>query len=244
MMTMAIEDGIITANPAAGLQKYVGGRETTATPDPYSPDELQLYLQTCINRFPSYYPFFLSLACTGMRLGEAIALNWGDIDFHSRFIVVSKTITEGIEGTPKTGASRRVPMTIELAETLKRLRTTRKKQTISNGWQIVPDRIFITDTATTYHPANLTRRVHNKITEYAGLRRIRLHDFRHTYATIRLNKGDAIQKVSKALGHKNVHITIGTYMHYITEHDQDDVDALDSLFVPTAQTKKNAKEAY
>jgi len=229
-MTMAIEDGHIKTNPASGLQKYIGlSGSPVDIPDPYTADELGIYLNTCLAHFPQYYPFFLLLARTGLRIGEAIALKWGDIDYLGKFITVRRSITDGIENTPKSGKYRRVPLSAQLIATLKELRTTRKNQTLKNGWGKVPDRVFISSSKTPYNPANITQRVHNKITEKSGLRRIRLHDFRHTYATLRLANGDYPQNVSKAMGHSSITITIGTYMMYLPESDTDAVDKLDTL---------------
>lgn len=240
IMTMAIDDGIITANPATGLQKYIGTGQGVDIPDPYSVHELNTYLTTCLEKYPAYYPFFLLLARTGLRLGEALALRWGDIDHNGSFISVRRSFSDGFLTTPKNKKPRRVPMSPMLADALKQLRTIRKNQTLKNGWRQVPEYIYITEKGTVYHPGNLTRRVHNKITEQSGLRRIRLHDFRHTYATLRLSKGDPIQNVSKALGHSSIRITIDTYMMYIPEADQDAVDELDTL--GTIDTIKQIKE--
>ena len=240
IISMAIEDGIATTNPAAGLQKYIGTRIHTDIPDPYTARELNIYLSTCLEHYTTEYPFFLLLARTGMRLGEAIALQWGDIDYNGKFITIRRSITDGITSTPKSGKYRRVPISPMLADTLKQLMTYRKKQTLKKGWGSVPDNIFISQRKTPYHPGNITRRAHNKITEKSGLRRIRIHDFRHTYATLRLSKGDPIQNVSKALGHSSIRITIDTYMMYIPESDQDAVDELDTL--GAIDTIKTAKE--
>lgn len=239
IMAMAEEDGIIAANPAIKLQKYIGAEETDI-PDPYTINDLIVYLSTCLNHFRAYYPFFLLLARTGLRLGEAIALEWGDIDYNSSCIFVRRSISDGVLTTPKNKKPRRVPMSPMLVGTLKQLRIYRKNQTMKNGWGTVPDIIFISGNRTHLHPGNLSRRVHNKITEKAGIRRIRLHDFRHTYATLRLSKGDPIQNVSKALGHSSIRITIDTYMMYLPEADQDAVDELDNL--GALDTIKSAKE--
>jgi len=229
LMAMAIEDGHIKTNPASGLQKYIGSCRPVDIPDPYTAFELNIYLNTCLACFPQYYPFFLLLARTGLRIGEAIALKWGDIDYLGKFITVRRSITDGIENTPKSGKYRRVPLSAQLIASLKELRTTRKNQALKKGWGKVPNWVFISSSRTPYNPANITQRIHNKITEKSGLRRIRLHDFRHTYATLRLANGDYPQNVSKAMGHSSINITIGTYMMYLPESDIDAVDKLDTL---------------
>ena len=58
--------------------------------------QIGLFLETVNTSAPAYYPFFLCLARTGMRLGEALALQWGDIDFRSRFIEVRRNYFDNV----------------------------------------------------------------------------------------------------------------------------------------------------
>ena len=67
-------------------------------------------LRCCQEYFPARYPFISLLAKSGLRIGEALALEWVDIDFDGRFIHVSKTADRGRIGSPKNGKSRRVDM--------------------------------------------------------------------------------------------------------------------------------------
>ena len=76
---------------------------------------------------------------------------------------------------------------------------------------------------------NWRRRVFYKVLEKAGLRRIRIHDLRHTYATLRISKGDNIADVSKQLGHHSVKLTLDTYYHWIPGKKKSEVDELDDL---------------
>lgn len=61
----------------------------------------------------------------------------------------------------------------------------------------------------------------------AGLRRIRIHDLRHTYATLRISKGDNIADVSNQLGHHSVKFTMDEYYHWFPGKKKSEVDALD-----------------
>jgi len=82
-------------------------------------------------------------------------------------------------------------------------------------------------------PANLRKRVFYKCLEKADLRRIRIHDLRHTYATLRIQVGHNIADVSKQLGHHSIKITIDTYYHWIPGSNKSEVDQLDSETAPT-----------
>jgi integrase len=75
-----------------------------------------LLLDTFAARFPRHRPMAMTLARTGMRLGEVIALQWGDIDFHNRFINVQRSLSLDTVQRPKSGKTRRVDMSKQLAE--------------------------------------------------------------------------------------------------------------------------------
>jgi integrase len=87
---------------------------------------------------------------------------------------------------------------------------------------------------------NWRRRVFLKALKKAELREIRVHDLRHTYATLRISKGDNIQDVSNQLGHHSVKLTLDVYSHWIPGKKKDEVDALDDIY--TFQFNKIEKE--
>ncbi len=74
---------------------------------------------------------------------------------------------------------------------------------------------------------NWRRRVFYKAIEKAEVRRIRIHDLRHTYATLRISKGDNVADVSKQLGHHSVKFTMDIYYHWFPGKKKSEVDALD-----------------
>jgi integrase len=96
-------------------------------------EELGLLLRTCQEHFPVFYPFVSLLARTGLRLGEAIGLQWGEIDVQGRFIEVRRTLSDRRVTTPKSGKSRRVDMSQQLTETFRTLLLERKKETLRKG---------------------------------------------------------------------------------------------------------------
>ena len=81
---------------------------------------------------------------------------------------------------------------------------------------------------------NFRKRVFSKVLQKAGLRQIRIHDLRHTYATLRLSKGDNIVDVSKQLGHHSVKITLDVYTHWMPGGKKSEVDELDSRTAPVS----------
>jgi integrase len=228
ILNKAIDDEIISANPTYRLKlgKAVNARDPKEAIDPLTSDELKLLLDTVQIHFPAHYTLFLLLARTGMRIGEALALQWGDIDFAGRFIDVKQSLVRGRVPTPKSGKSRRVDMSLQLASALEKHRLKSRKKGFALGLGDIPEYVFTNEKGGLIDKDNWRRRVFNKALTKAGLRRIRIHDLRHTYATLRISKGDNIADVSNQLGHHSVKLTMDVYYHWIPGKKKSEVDAL------------------
>ncbi|MBW2120865.1 MAG: site-specific integrase [Deltaproteobacteria bacterium] len=250
-MANALEDEIIKANPAARMGKHLPKRDRRHKINPLSREEAQLFLGKIKEHYPAYYPFFLTALRTGLRLGELLGLQWGDVDFNGRFLEVRRNLVKGRITTPKNHELRRVDMSGQLADVLKRLKTQRKIQAIKKGWGEVPPWVFVGENGQPLDPDNLRHRVFLKALEKAGLRHFRLHDLRHSYATLRLSKGDDIADVSHQLGHSSVKITWDVYYHWMPGKKKSEVDALDDQtdqhppapYTHPAQKKEPAESA-
>ncbi len=90
-----------------------------------------------------------------------------------------------------------------------------------------PEHVFTNESGKVLSADNWRKRVWWKLLAKAGLRRIRIHDTRHTYATLRLPKGDNITDVSKQLGHSSVKLTLDVYNHWVPGSKESEVDRLD-----------------
>lgn len=231
IMTQAVEDGHITVNPASRLGYLFNSKDQNLENeiDPYSAKELDTYLETCEARFPQSHPFFLTLARTGMRLGEGLALKTGDIDFAGQFIEIKRAFVENRLTTPKSGKSRRVDMSPQLSATLKNLIHQNKVTAMKKGWGEVPEWLFFNEEGKPLDQRNVRTRVHYKVCEKASLRRMRIHDLRHSYATIRISAGHNIADVSRQLGHASIKITVDSYYHWIPNQASNEVADLDKI---------------
>jgi len=140
VLTQAVEDGLITANPAFRLGRYY---RTGDAPEqeirPFTREEASLFLETARQHAIREFPLFLCALRTGMRLGELLGLQWGEIDFNGRFIEVRRNLVAGRETTPKSGKTRRVDMSNQLTETLRSSLIARKAEALQKGWGKVPD---------------------------------------------------------------------------------------------------------
>ena len=164
------------------------------------------------------------LATTGMRRGEALGLRWRDVDLDARTARVTRTlITTDIQrkgspgmawGTPKTAKGRRiVVLDAETVQALRdhRVRQQAEREAVGAAYQD-QDLIVCHVDGTPIHPKTVSYQF-GRAVRLAGLPRIRLHDLRHTHATLALHAGVHPRVVQERLGHANVSITLDTYSH-------------------------------
>ena len=239
VLIKAVDDEVIPTNlslkikiPKNGIAKNGDEEENgngEEAADPLSDEETKILLGTVRLHFQKDYPLFLLLLRTGLRIGEALALRWGDIDFNGRFIHVQRGLSRKKIESPKNGKTRRVDMSRQLAETLVAYKTECKRRGLALGLGDVPEYVFTNEKGSFIDLSNWRRRVFNKALEKAKLRRIRIHDLRHTYATLRIAKGDNISDVSNQLGHYSVKLTLDTYNHWLPGKKKSEVDGLDDI---------------
>ena len=133
---------------------------------------------------------------TGLRLGEVKAVQWQDIDFKKRQMEIRRSIRRCRVTDTKNRKRRRVDMTEHLAGTLQAWKVEQKKSSLLEGRPFLDtDYVFLSkrgDVLCETALANALRRCLSA----AKLRQIRIHDLRHTYATIRLLRGHNIGDVS------------------------------------------------
>jgi integrase len=155
---------------------------------------------------------------TGMRRGEVVGLRWQDVDLDGRCLFIVQQITEvrgrSVVGTPKTRRGARV---VPLDDgTVGRLRAHHEVQALERaawdaGWHD-SGLVFTREDGRSLRPEYVTRHF-QKLADDAGLPVIRLHDLRHTNASIALAAGVDIKVVSDRLGHSTTAITADLYTH-------------------------------
>lgn len=183
----------------------------------YSKEELKDFLEEAKNSPLSQYVFFYLLAFTGLRKGEALALNWSDIDFKNKSLSINKTVTRGdksrlIVNRPKTKNSvRKVLLDDDTLKLLRQLKTKTNKIVSINS----EDLIFNTD-GKLYNPTISRFWLNNIYSRNKNLKRISTHGFRHTHASLLFESGAAIKDVQERLGHSNIQTTSNIYTH-VTE---------------------------
>jgi integrase len=233
----ALDDELISQNPASRLGKLLKGKRQKKTIEPLTREEAQAFLNAVRDHYPRHYPFFLCALRTGMRLGELLALEWGDIDFHGKFIQVRQAYVKGQITTPKNGKTRRVDMSAQLAENLKTLLPQMKREALAKGRGEISGRVFENSAGQFLDDANLRRRVFWPALVKAGLRRIRIHDLRHTFASLLIQNGESLAYVRDQLGHHSIQITVDIYGHLEPGKNRQAVDRLDDEILTTSGPK-------
>lgn len=231
VLNRAIEDGVIARNPT--LHALPRSRQDKRqTSDFLTLAELGHLLETCRKHFPAHYPFILLLSRAGLRVGEAVALQWGDVDFHGLFLNVIHNWVDGHFYMPKSGEGRRVDLSPHLAETLKALLMERKKEVLRKGWAEVPPWVLLNEVGKIMGVDNFRHRLWQRILVRAGLRRIRLQDLRHTFASLLIQQGSSLAYIKEQLGHHSIKVTVDTYGHLVPGANRREIEQLDSLLFP------------
>jgi integrase len=228
VFTQAVDDEIITQNPVAKTGKLIKEpEELKERIIPLTWEEKNRLEATVSRYFPRWYPLLLTALRTGLRIGELIALKPEDIDFDDMFIEVRRGYVRGRFTTTKSNKMRKVDMSPQLAGVLKRYLVQRKEEALRNGWGEPPEVLFYNEQGRILNPGSFGYKVFQRWLKKAGLRRVTFHSLRHTYATLRLLKGDNILDVSKQLGHQDIKITTETYYHWIPGSNRQQVADLD-----------------
>jgi integrase len=224
-MEMAVEDGIIPANPCAGARKHAKGGKTKRPIDAMTREETRAFLSAAREHTPRFYPLFLTGLRTGMRIGELVALEWDDIDWRGRFIVVQRNFWQGHLGTTKSGKTRRVDMSDQLVAELTDHRRRMAAESLKVG-RPLPDFIFSTVEGKRVWP-HVARRILDALTKKTGIRKLNPHIFRHTFATQLLAANKSITYVQQQLGHSSISMTVDVYGHLVPGANREAVNVLD-----------------
>ncbi|MFD7429073.1 tyrosine-type recombinase/integrase [Streptomyces sp. NPDC059818] len=169
------------------------------------------------------YALWLLLISTGLRRSEALGLTWSDIDLSGGQLRVRRNVQrirrELIFGTPKTTRSVgtvALPQGCVQALTEHRERQELERKVAGRKWQPVPEHpsglIFTTMTGRVTDPRSLNRML-TILCRDAKVRRVRVHDLRHTCASLLLAQGVNARTIMETLGHSTITMTLDTYAH-------------------------------
>ena len=255
MCKYAARTSVIPFNPVLAtdsMRRQVG--EKSQVHEPWNQEEMNQVLRAVVTN--SKLDCFLHLMMhTGMRPGEVLGLRWQDIDDATSLLSVTGTlkqarrITPGGQGVvrmernePKTLASRR-PITIspELGQALDRQKMYESLARITAGQNWVESGYVITTLVGTPVSLSNLRKAYIKFLSANTFRYIRLHDIRHSVATLSLGLGIPIEQVSQVLGHTRIETTKSIYAQYVPKFTENFSSVL-SASLPSAMESIGALE--
>jgi integrase len=210
-LASAVREGLIRSNPARDADmphrptaEGSEGEEVRAL----SRDELA----TILELFPARWRlFFTFLAATGLRISEAVALQWRhlELDGDTPHVKLRRALVKGSMGPLKSRYARReVPLDFSLVLALRELHK-------ATEWPGDEDPVFPAATGGCLDAENLRRRVLKPTREEACLEWVGFHTFRHTCATLLFAEGRNAVQVQRWLGHHSAAFTLATYVHLL-----------------------------
>lgn len=173
-----------------------------------------------------FYVFFSIAFYTGLRKGEIHALKWSDIE--GKYLNVRRSICQKLNGEdretlPKNKSSiRTLQMPVPLIDILNEHKERYKNdKNFSEDYRICGGKYPLRDTSV----ENMNR----KFSELAGIKKIRIHDFRHSHVSLLANAGVNIQEIARRLGHSDIKMTWNTYSHLYPREEERAVEILNKI---------------
>lgn len=230
VLTRAMKDGLVVRNVAALADAPRVVRNTAGF---LSPDEVVRLLDaTKGDRLAALWILAIGV---GLRRGELVGLRWQDIDLDTRTLRVEQQIQRmkgrGLVATePKSRESRRViklPASVVAALREHRARQAVERLAAGPAWTDT-GLVFTTEGGNARDPRNILRRFQEALTA-AGLPKRKLHECRHTAASLLFAEGVAGRVVQEILGHSDIRLTLATYTHVMPALHDDAMSKMDAV---------------
>lgn len=243
ILNAAAADQLIPANPVQGLGRELFGRTRRGfTRKVKALDEVQLgaFLDAARRR-PDTFPAFAVMALTGLRLGEAAALRWEDVDWRTARLGVARQLTGSLK-TPES--ERQVDLPRGLLELMRQLQADGREAAFREGrgepspWLLFPDLADPPRSIDESRIAHRLRRDMERALRGAGVATsFTPHSLRHSYASRLISDGVSPEYVRRQLGHANIGITLDLYGRWLPMAAPE--GALERLAAPLAGPGRN-----
>ena len=222
MFRYALRHRWVSYNPASlvhKLREEQGATQEGMDCNILTPTEINALLNAVDER---YHTLLMAAVLTGLRQGELLGLQWGDVDWNTKHVYVRRSFTGGGFYEPKTKYSRRkVDIPATLLTELKKWKLRCPKGEL--------ELVFPNGDGKPEHPSNVLRRGFFPALRRAGLRKIRFHDLRHTYASLLIANKEEPKRIQTLMGHSSIKITFDVYGHLMPNVADGVADRLGNL---------------
>ena len=225
-----IRKSLIDKNPVENLRKLPIRKPNIKF---WSIEEFTRFRELIQDDETSYDLFFVIAFFTGMRMGEILALNWNDINLLTNTIFVTKTVyfvnnTSYINTTKTRSGTRNITINQKLAEMLIDWKV-KQKEKLEEFTKNTEELQIIQSTPITITKNMIDKKFKQILERDKDLKKIRIHDLRHSHASLLINQGEDYLVVKERLGHASITTTIDTYSHLYPSKQQKLADKLDDL---------------
>lgn len=210
----AVDDGWLTSNPAERAKPPRPSRTSTAELRAWTPAQLRCFLAAVVD--DDLATLWRLAAMTGMRRGELLGLRFSDVSFDASRLSVRHTIISVAyaitASTPKSHQARVIDLDPLTLDHLARHRDAGERTGGAGHGADAAALVFCRPDGSPLHPDSVSQRF-DRLVAKLDVPRIRLHDLRHTHATIALQAGVPIKVISERLGHESPAFTMKQYAH-------------------------------
>ncbi len=224
----AVTSGLAERNPADAITGRLGREDREVRQAEWLTEpELVKLLTVAADREPRHHPILLTIASTGIRLGEAVGLQAGDVDLPRCKLSIRRAIRKRQVGSPKSGKPRTVDVPSATIAVLRGWLDVIRAEAAVRGEEACW--LFPSATGTPVDEP-VVRDALVRALKAAGIRRkLRVHHLRHTYASLALQRGVPLLTVSRQLGHGSIAITADTYGHLAPDATRQAADAWEAI---------------
>ena len=220
----AVRDGLVSRNVAA---LSLPPRMTKAERTYLTADQVRLVIAGA--RDERWWPLWIVIVTTGLRVSEALGLAWSDVDLTEGTVTVRRQLSrqagEWVRTQPKTRRSRRtIPLTPEALEAFAEQRR-RQDADIAGHPRPIDGLVFTTPAGQPVHSTNVLPAWYATLRRL-GLPRVTIHDLRHTSATLMLQAGVPLPVIAEILGHSTMRVTADLYAHVTPMLQRDAADRM------------------
>lgn len=230
LLKAAVIDDIISKNPCDGIKplKRTEQKARDTIHRALTQEEQRVFFDEIAGDW--YEELFRFLIQTGVRIGEAGALKWSDIDYKRNCIHIRRTVTKTAKGhiigkdTKSAAGMRDIPMTEDIRETLRRQRE-KVQAVLGIRAAGVDSPVFLSMNGCLVHSVNMNGAL-NRICRRMGLERFTVHAFRDTFATRAIEQGMTPQTLKTILGHSSLAMTMDLYAHVLPNTKAEEMEKI------------------